>query len=106
MATCRDWRKRPAHGESRCNRLSSGWREYLSGLRGATFSAETFFDATLAQLTPGQSLTNLTLSLGSSTEVVISSALVRKLRPSTSVEGASMLSIEGNATGSVNTTFA
>ena len=86
--------------------LDSGWRTFISGLRGATFTAETFFDPVLAQLTPGQTLTNLQLSLGSSTEITVASALVRNLKPSTSVEGASMLTIEGTASGTVNTTFA
>lgn len=86
------------------NMTGSGWRTYISGLRGASFSAETFFDTVLAQLAPGDSLTNVNLGLGSSLDITFN-AIVRKIRPSTSVDGAAMLSIEGVANGVVNTTF-
>ncbi len=84
---------------------SSGWREYISGLKGATWSTECFFDLALAQLSPGSTLTNMTLSLGGSYEIVFN-GLLRKIRPSTSVDGAAMLSMEGVAQSTVNTTFA
>ncbi len=87
------------------NMTSGGWKEFISGIRGAQFSYELVFDPTLAALTPGQTLTNLTLGINSSYKVTISSGIVSKVRPSTSTEGAAMLSINGSATGVVNTTF-
>ena len=84
---------------------SSGWREYISGLKGATWSTECLFDSALAQLVPGATLTNLTLDLGGSFNLLFNGVL-RKIRPSTSVDGAAMLTMEGVAQGSVNTTFA
>ncbi len=87
------------------NMNSAGWKEFISGLRGATWSMETVFDPTLAQLAPGTSLTNAQLGLNSSYKVTFN-GIVRKIRPTTSVEGAAMLTIEGVVNGVLNTTFA
>src|SRR4051812_13548249 len=52
------------------SQVDSGWRSYVSGLRGASWSVECVFDPSLAQLTPGQSLTNLRLGISSSLKVI------------------------------------
>lgn len=84
---------------------SSGWKEFISGLRGATWSIEMPFDLALAQLAPGTAVTNMKLSLNTSYSVTFN-GIIRKIRPSTSIEGAGMLSVEGSVTGVLNTTFA
>lgn len=87
------------------NMNSAGWKEFVSGLRGATWTFEMPFDPSIAQLSPGTSLTNAQLGVNSSYKVTFN-GIIRKIRPSTSVEGAAMMTVEGVVQGVLNTTFA
>jgi hypothetical protein len=86
--------------------ISGGWREHISGLRVMRFTAECVFDPALAQLGPGSTLTNIILRVGASYALTMASGIVSRVRPSTSVDGAAMETIEGISIGTVNTTFA
>lgn len=86
------------------NFTSGGWKEFISGLASARFTINMPFDPTVAQIAQGSTLTNANFAI-SSTHYIIFNAIVSRIRPSTSVEGAAMLDIEGTSTGVANVTF-
>lgn len=88
------------------NMNSGGWREFVSNIKGLRFTVETVFDPSLTQITAGATLTNAVFRVGTAYALTMASGLVQRVRPSQTIEGKGMQTIEGVSNGTVNTTFA
>lgn len=76
---------------------SDGWKEFIEGLKGATFSATV-----QGTVMPAIGLTAVTLKASSSAVTISGSAIITSVKPEVPVDGKVTFGIDATFTGSVS----